>query len=192
MSSPPAEPPGNETPTVSELLDELEELEEMTDDPALLDHLDDLKELASTAQGGGTFGQVIYGFDRHDVAEAFLGSLIFGIPMAVEGGTNEAGAFVATHALNLVLSLVGTIVLVHGILYVAQFQDVRVANPILGVVPRRLVGVVCVAFITATVLLTLWGRIDWLTDPWLATCTVAVAAVPMSLGAALGDILPGS
>lgn len=180
------------TPSMSELFDEIEELEGRTDDPALLGHLDDLKEIAGDVQEGGTFGQVIYGFDRHDVAEAFLGSLLFGIPMAVEGGTNEAGAFIATHAGHLVLSIAGTIVLVYGILYVAQFQDVRVSNPVFGFIPRRLIGVLGVAFVTATLILTLWGRVDWATDAWLALCTVAVAAVPMSLGAALGDILPGS
>lgn len=192
MSSPTDEAELEWVPTISELFDELEELESKTDDPALLEHLDDLKELAGDVQEGGTFGQVIYGFDRHDVAEAFLGSLLFGIPMAVEGGTNEAGAFIATHARHLALSVVGTIILVYGILYVAQFQDVRVSNPILGFIPRRLVGVLGVAFVTATIILTLWGRVDWAADAWLALCTVAVAAVPMSLGAALGDILPGS
>lgn len=28
--------------------------------------------------------------------------------------------------------------------------------------------------------------------PWLALCTVSVATVPMSIGAGLGDVLPGS
>lgn len=180
------------SPTVSELFDELEELEEMTDDPALLDHLDDLMELAGEVQEGGTFGQVIYGFDRHDVAEAFLGSLLFGIPMAVEGGTNEAGAFIATHIGYFLLSVIGTFLLVYGILYVAEIQDVRVSNPILGIIPRRFAGVLGVALVTATIILTIWGRVDWATDPWLALCTVAVAVLPMSIGAALGDILPGS
>ena len=192
MSRPDAGRDAEGPPTVAELVDELEELEDMTDDPTLLDHLDDLKELAGDVQEGGTFGQVIYGFDRHDVAEAFLGSLLFGIPMAVESGTNEAGAFIATHAVYLLLSVVGTLTLVYGILYVAEIQDVRVSNPILGVIPRRFVGVLGVAFVTATLILTIWGRVDWTADPWLALCTVTVALVPMSIGAALGDILPGS
>lgn len=192
MSSPQDAQDSESPPTVSELFDELEELEEMTDDPALLDHLDDLMELAGEVQEGGTFGQVIYGFDRHDVAEAFLGSLLFGIPMAVEGGTNEAGAFIATHIGYFLLSVIGTIALVYGILYVAEIQDVRVSNPILGIVPRRFAGVLGVAFVTATLILTIWGRVDWAADPWVALCTVAVAVVPMSIGAALGDILPGS
>lgn len=179
-------------PTVSELFDELEELEDMTDDPTILDHLDDLKELAGDVQEGGTFGQVIYGFDRHDVAEAFLGSLLFGIPMAVEGGTNEAGAFIATHVGYFLISIIGTLALVYGILYVAEIQDVRISNPILGIIPRRFAGVLGVAIVTATLILTIWGRVAWATDPWLATCTVTVAVVPMSIGAALGDILPGS
>ena len=192
MSSPQTGQDIEGPPTVAELFDELEELEEMTDDPALLDHLDDLKELAGEVQEGGTFGQIIYGFDRHDVAEAFLGSLLFGIPMAVEGGTNEAGAFIATHVGYFLLSVLGTFTLVYGILYVAEIQDVRVSNPILGVIPRRFVGVLAVAFVTATLILTIWGRVDWTADPWLALCTVTVALVPMSIGAALGDILPGS
>jgi len=29
------------------------------------------------------FGRVIWGFDREDFAEAVLGSLLFGIPMAI-------------------------------------------------------------------------------------------------------------
>lgn len=192
MSSPQDMPDIEGPPTVSELFDELEELEEMTDDPTVLDHLDDLMELAGDVQEGGTFGQVIYGFDRHDVAEAFLGSLLFGIPMAVEGGTNEAGAFIATHVGYFLLSVIGTLVLVYGILYVAEIQDVRISNPIFGIIPRRFAGVLGVAFVTATLILTIWGRVDWTADPWLAISTVTVAVVPMSIGAALGDILPGS
>jgi hypothetical protein len=41
------------------------------------------------------FGRIVYGFDRSDIAEDALGALVFGIPMAVEGGTQEVGSFVA-------------------------------------------------------------------------------------------------
>jgi len=68
---------------------------------------------------------------------------------------------------------------------------VRVPRPVLGVLPRRLVGVLGVATVTAVALFTAWGRVDW-TEPWLATSQVVVAIVPMAIGAALGDILPGS
>lgn len=111
--------------------------------------------------------------------------------MFVEGGTAEVGEFVATRPVFLVGTVVAAVWLVHGIVYVADFQDVRVHDPILGIVPRRMVGVSGVAFLTALVAMTAWGRVDW-TAPWLAFCTVSVAFVPMAIGAALGDILPGS
>ena len=137
------------------------------------------------------FGQVIRGFDRADLAEALLGALIFGIPMFVEGGTQEVGEFVATHPIFLVATHALALGVVVSILYVADIQDVRVHRPILGLVPRRLVGVMSVPFLTALFMMTAWGRVDWV-DPWLSLCTVSVAFVPMAIGAALGDILPGS
>ena len=143
------------------------------------------------ADDAEVFGRVIEGYDRADLAEAFVGSLLFGIPMFVEGGTNEVGAFLAANPLSLVGTVLGTIGLAIGILYVADIQDVRVYKPILGVVPRRLVGVLGASFVTALVMMTAWGRVDW-GAPVLAFATVVAAFVPMSVGAALGDILPGS
>lgn len=181
----------DDRPGVSDLFDELEDLDDVVDEPEAQRQLDEVKDLAGDIQEGGAFGQVIYGFDRHDAAEAVVGSLLFGIPMAVEGGTNEAGEFVASHPALLAATLAATVTIVHGVLYVAEFQDVRVADPYFGFLPRRLVGVLAASFATGALLLTAWGRVSW-TDPWVATCTVAVAFVPMALGAALGDILPGS
>jgi hypothetical protein len=48
-----------------------------------------------------------------------------------------------------------------------------------------------VSFVTALVMMTAWGRVAW-GDPVLTFATVVAAFVPMSVGAALGDILPGS
>jgi len=110
--------------------------------------------------------------------------------MAVEGGTQEVGEFLATRPAFLAASALFSLTLVVGILYIADFQDIRVHRPILGVVPRRLVGVLGVSLVTSVLLLTVWGRIDW-AEPWLALSNVLVAWVPMSIGAALGDILPG-
>ncbi|PSQ29020.1 hypothetical protein BRD03_01690 [Halobacteriales archaeon QS_9_68_17] len=46
--------------------------------------------------GSGVSGKVVKGFDRGDVAEALVGRVVFGIPILVEGGTLEVGAFIAT------------------------------------------------------------------------------------------------
>lgn len=175
-----------------ELLTEFDALAETVDSPEERDRVRAARNAAVVAaQDDDVFGQVIEGYDRADLAEAFVGSLLFGIPMFVEGGTNEVGEFLAATPLALAGTLVGAVGLVIGILYVAEIQDVRVHKPILGIVPRRLVGTLGASFGTALVIMTAWGRVVW-SEPLLAFATVVAAFVPMSLGAALGDILPGS
>lgn len=182
----------DEEPTVEDLIEDLETLEEVVDDH---EERRQVREAMRTAREvavprRSTFGRVVRGFDRSDIAEALVGSVLFGIPMVVEGGTTEVGAFIATRPAFLVGTALVTVLLVVGILYVADFQDVRVQNPILGVIPRRLVGVLGVTLVTAVVGLTAWGRVDW-AEPAVALGSTLVAAVPMAVGAALGDLLPG-
>lgn len=181
-----------ERPHVDDLLDELEILEGQVRAPEAKAQLEATIQLARRLDSRGTFGNVITGgFDRADAAEALVGSVVFGIPMLVESGTLEVGAFIANNVAYLVGTLVFGIVIVHGLLYVADFQEVRVVNPVLGVVPRRMVGVLTISAVTATVSMTVWGRVDWST-PWVAACQVSVCFVAMAIGAALGDIIPGS
>lgn len=177
---------------MGELFDELEELEGMVRSDEARDQVRETMRVAMEAsENAGPFGRVVRGFGREDVAEALLGSVLFGIPMAVEGGTQEVGLFIAARPVFLVGTFLFTLALTIGIIYVADLQDVRVTNPIFGVIPRRLVGVFGVSLITAVVLMTAWGRVDW-AEPLVATADVVVAFVPMSIGAALGDLLPGS
>jgi uncharacterized membrane protein len=178
-------------PAIEDLVLELADLKESVDSPAERAQVEETMALAMRVSGRGTFGRVIRGFDRADLAEALLGSVVFGIPMFVESGTLEIGAFLAAHPPLFGLTVVVAIGLVVNILYVAEFQDVRVYRPLFGFLPRRIVGVVGVSALTAVTLMTAWGRVDW-ADPWLSVCTVAVAFFPMVVGAALGDILPGS
>ncbi len=175
---------------LEELVDDLAAIEEEVDDPEARERLRDAMTRLAALQPPG-FGNVIVGYDYRDAAEGLLGSLIFGIPMVVEGGTLEIGAFVAATPSLLAGTVLATLGVVVAILYVAEFQDVRVSEPLLGVVPRRLAGVVTISLVTAAVMLTAWGRIDW-AEPRLAVATVAVAWFPMAIGAALGDIVPGS
>jgi uncharacterized membrane protein len=187
-----AAPDSTDDPDMGDLIDELEAIGEHADDPELTDQVREAIELAVDVQEEpAVFGRVIQGYDRADAAESLLGALIFGIPMFVEGGTQEVGAFVATHPAFLVATIVGAVGLTVGILYVAEIQDVRIKDPFFGIVPRRLAGVVGISALTAALVMTAWGRVSW-ADPWLAVCQTAVAFVPMVIGAALGDILPGS
>lgn len=183
--------PDSDEPDMDDLLDELESLEETVNDPEERQQVRETMRVARRVEQPGTFGRVVRGFDRRDAAEAVVGSVLVGVPMSVEGGTFEAGAFVATHPVALVGTILATIALVIGLLYVAEIQQVEIHRPILGVVPRRLVGVLAISHLTALALLTGWGRVEWI-DPWLAFCQVTVASAPMAVGAALGDILPGS
>lgn len=190
-------PDGDTDQPVAALFDELEELERIVDSPAEREQVREAMQAAVDAQSSQTpvFGRVIWGFDRSDFAEAVLGSLLFGIPMAVESGTVDAGRHIAQHPLYFAGTVAAAVAMVVGILYVADFQDVRVAKRIFGLIPVRLVGVTGTAFLTSVALLTGWGVVEWSTDPavaWVSLCVCAVAFVPMAIGAALGDILPGS
>ncbi|QLH79186.1 DUF2391 family protein [Halosimplex rubrum] len=182
--------PDEDDPDMGDLFDELAELEDTVDSEDEREQVRETMRVAREAQETPVFGRVVFGFDRSDAAEALLGSLLFGIPMFVEGGTHEVGLFIADRPLYFLATNVLTLVLAAGILYVADFQDVRVYNPIFGIIPRKFVGVLTIPLVTALVVMTVWGRVDW-AEPWLAVCQVSVALVPMSIGAALGDLLPG-
>ncbi|WP_203229097.1 DUF2391 family protein [Halobellus captivus] len=190
--SPDSSIPESDREDLQRLLAAFDALAETVDSPTERERVRSARRAAVVAAADApVFGKVIRGFDRSDLAEAFLGCVLFGIPMFVEGGTNEVGQVLATRPISLVGTALGTIGLVVGILYVADIQDVRVQDPFFGLIPRRLVGILGVSFLTALVVMTAWGRVEWST-PVLALATIVVAFVPMSVGAALGDILPGT
>jgi uncharacterized membrane protein len=175
---------------MGDLFDELEELEDLVDTEAEREQVRETMRAAMEADQSRTFGRVAFGFDRSDAAEALLGALLFGIPMFVEGGTLDVGRYLSSHPVYFATTVGLTVGLVVSILYVADIQDVRVMDPILGIVPRKLLGVLAVSMGTALFMMTTWGQVDW-SQPWLALCQVGVAWVPMAIGAALGDLLPG-
>ncbi|MDY6817215.1 MAG: DUF2391 domain-containing protein [Halobacteriales archaeon] len=184
--------PEHEEPVdMQDLVAELEELAETAPTAARREEIEMMIEIAYQIQPTGTFGRLIRGFDRADMAEAFLGSVVFGIPMIIEGGSLEVGAFIATHPIYMISTLLLGVATVIGLLYVADIQHVVVHRPFFGVIPRRLVGVLGISFGTAFVLMTGWGRVDWST-PWIAFSQILFVFVGMAIGAALGDILPGS
>lgn len=181
----------DETPDMGDLFDDLQAIADAVDDPEERERVQTAMRTAAAVEPGPPFGRVIRGFDRGDVAETLLGSALFGIPMLVEGGTGEVGAFLATHPVSILGTLAFTVAVVVGILYVSEIQDVRVTKRLLGVVPYRLAGVLGVSLAFAVVSMTAWGRVDWV-DPALAFASITAAWVPMAIGAALGDILPGT
>ena len=181
----------DQPPDLIDLIDELEELAEDLGSSELQSRVEETIETARELSQPGVFGRVIRGFDRSDVAEALIGSLVFGIPMIIEGGTLEVGEFIAQHPVYYLGTLLLGVGIVYGIIYVADIQHVEVVRPLFGVLPRRFAGVLTIAFGTSFVLMTAWGRVDW-AEPAVAFAQICVVFVGMAIGAALGDILPGS
>ncbi len=176
--------------SVDDLLEQLESLEETVDAPEERAEVRKSIRYARRLTNGRVFGRVITEFTRKDKAEAFVGSVIVGLPLLVEDGVLDIGEHLAAHPLYLVVNLAFAVALVLGIVYVAGFQDVRIRDPYFGFIPRRPVWVLSIAFATAALLMTVWGRVTW-EEPWLDLCRVSVIFTGMAIGGALGDILPG-
>jgi uncharacterized membrane protein len=178
-------------PDIDDAIDELEELEEFVDSEAERQQVREaMRTLERTRRRPRLFGRLRDGFDLRDAGEALVGSFIFGIPMIVEGGTLEVGAYIATRPLYIAVTALFGLAIVLGILRAVEFEKVE-EDLLLGLVPVRLVGLLAIAGGTALLLMTVWGRVDW-AEPGLAASQTLVTAVVMAVGASLGDILPES
>ena len=180
----------DEEVTVEDLLEALETVEETVDAPEERREVREAMGIARRIPGNRVFGRVITEFTRKDKAEAFVGSVVVGLPLLVEDGVLEIGEFLAAHPGYFLANLALAVSLVVGILYVADFRDVRVSDPYFGLVPRRPVWVIAIAFVTAAGMMTMWGRATW-EEPWIDLCRVSVIFTAMAIGGSLGDILPG-
>jgi uncharacterized membrane protein len=177
-------------PDMEDVLDDLEELEETVDSEAEREQVREAMRTARRATRPRPIGRIRDSFDTRDLGEAMVGSFVFGMPMIVEGGTNEVGAHIAD-SVPLILATAGFgLLLVLGILWAAEFDTVE-SDFLLGFIPVRLVGIVAVAATTAVVLMTMWGRVDW-SQPWVAGSQTLVTGIVMAVGASLGDVLPES
>jgi hypothetical protein len=181
---------GHGSPDLEDAIDELEELEELVDSA---EEREQVREAMRTLRRARprTFGRLRDAFDLRDAGEALVGSFIFGIPMIVEEGTLEVGAFIAGEPVFVALTAVLGLAFVLGILRAVGFEKVE-EDLIVGVIPLRLVGILLIAGGTALLLMTVWGRVDWAAEPRVAASQTLVTAVVMAVGASLGDILPGS
>jgi len=108
------------------------------------------------------------------IADHFLQPSLGGIPL-----------YLAAHVLFV-------ITLTTGLIYAVDFREVKIVNPIFGLVPRRLVGVLLISFLTAAGLMILWGRMT-IGDPTPTAIFARISVVwaAAALGASLGDIIPG-
>lgn len=177
-------------PDADDIEDAIEVLEELEDEVSGAERGRVYAALAALTRPHRPVVRVVSGFDLRDAAEAFIGSVVVGLAVIVEDGTFDIGAYIAGEPVFYLATLAGGVALVSGILYATDYRDVRIVDPFLGVIPRRLLAIFLIAFATSALLTTIWGRVDWAT-PWTAWGQVTFVAMVMAVGAAVSDILPG-
>ncbi|WP_066413656.1 hypothetical protein [Halorubrum aethiopicum] len=189
--------PDGENPDIDDLLRKLDSLEETVDDEDEREKVRQTISLVERMPGSDAFTTRISKYTTRDIAQSFVGGIVFALPLLVEGGVFEIAAwFAAARVAGLPIYLAGHVCFVVGVttglLYYADFRDVQVYRPILGIVPRRLVGVLTVAFLVSAGLMALWGRL-LAEDPTTLEAFARVTVVwgGAAFGGALGDILPG-
>ncbi|WP_226483158.1 hypothetical protein [Natrinema amylolyticum] len=155
-----------------------------------------LRERTRHATLDDAFGDRIRKYTTRDIAEAFVGSIFFSVPFLVEDGVFDVADYFLSFQIGQfpVFFLVNTgfvLLMITMLVYWAGPQDVQMSRPIFGLVPRRMVGISLVSFLTAAALMTMWGRVGNWQDPVVAIARISVVWTVASFGAALGDILPG-
>ncbi|MUV88630.1 hypothetical protein GJ629_00940 [Halapricum sp. CBA1109] len=186
--------------TDAELLDalhrEFDDLESAVSGSADRREVDRIRTEATAAPFDDLLGGRIQKYTTRDVAESFVGSIFFAIPFLVEDGVFEIATFFLSFRLGVfpvyfIVNAAFVLLMILALVYWAGPQEVQVYRPILGIVPRRMVGIALVSFLTAAALMTMWGRVDGWQDPVVALARISVVWTVASFGAALGDILPG-
>lgn len=188
--------PSEETdPAVEELLNHLETLERTVDSPEERRVVRETRRAAHRLPAGRIFGRRIRRYTGRDMAEAFIGSTLIGLPLLVEDGVFNIAEFFSETVVGgvpvaFLANVVFTVGVVIALLYYTDIQRVEITDPLLGIVPRRLLGVLVISLGAAALLMGMWGRLEGI-DPWLALCRISVVWAGMAVGASLGDILPG-
>jgi len=114
-----------------------------------------------------------------DLARAFAGALVFNIPLLMTMEMWEQG--VTMERWRLLTFIVAGLPLLYGLAYYAGFSKRRgFRNDILDTAVALAVG-----FVTASVLLILFGVVQWNAPPQEAIGRVALQAVPGAMGALL-------
>lgn len=189
---------GPEDPDMDDLLAKLQRLEETVDTQQERTKVRQTIALVERMPGSSAFKEHISKYTTRDVAEGFAGSVLFSLPMLVEGGVFEiatwfASVWVGPIPVFFVANVVFVVAMTTGLLYGADFRQVRIRNPILGVIPRRLVGVLGVSLLATVLTMVMWGRLfeEGPVTGFEVASRISVVWAVGAFGAALGDILPG-
>ncbi|QKY16993.1 DUF2391 domain-containing protein [Halorubrum sp. CBA1229] len=190
-------PHGPENPDINDLLAKLDALSDTVDEGHEREKVRQTISLVERMPGSSAFRTRITKYTSRDMAEAFVGAVLFALPLLVEGGVFEIAAWFAAVRPGgvpvFLLAHVGfVLVMTAGLLYFADFRQIEISHPILGVIPRRYAGILLVSLCTSVFMLLLWGRLHEGDPSSLERVSrVAVVWAGGAFGASLGDILPG-
>ncbi|KKF39427.1 hypothetical protein FK85_28625 [Halorubrum saccharovorum] len=188
---------GPADPDINDLLAKLDALSDTVDEGHEREKVRQTISLVERMPGSAAFTTRITKYTSRDMAEAFVGSVLFALPLLVEGGVFEIATWFAAVTPGgvpvFLLAHVGfVLVMTAGLLYFADFRQIEISHPIFGVIPRRYAGILLVSLFTSVFMLALWGRLHE-GDPTALerVSRVAVVWAAAAFGAGLGDILPG-
>lgn len=181
---------------LDDVMKELRDLEEAVDTDEERKEVNDVKLAVERLPGGEFVERRIEKYTTRDVAESFVGSILISLPLLVEDGVFEIGDhFVANSVMGVPIWLVANVLFVSvmswALLYWADFRQISDSHPVFGIIPRRVIGVLLISFLTSALLMTMWGRVEGWTEPVVALARISVVWTAAAFGAALGDILPG-
>lgn len=178
---------------IADILQQLDRLEQTVDSEAEHREVQQAKKLAKRVRER----DYIWKYTSRDIAEGCVGAIVFALPLLVEDGVFEIAEWFVEFGIGpiplfLVINTVFIIILTAGLLYATDIKEVQINNPIFGIIPRRLLGVLFTSFVVAGGMMLMWGRLheeNPTTLEQFARITVIWAAA--ALGAVLADILPG-
>lgn len=178
---------------IDEVLDELNDLKDTVDST---EEQRQVREVIGMVERM-SFSKVIDKYTTRDMAQTFVGGILLSLPLLVEDGVFEIAEWfieIAVFGVPVLLTanVLFILVLTYGLIYWADIRHVKM-NRFFGILPRRLVGVVVISFVTATFLLVLWGRhVEENPETNLEIfARITVIWTAAAFGGALGDILPG-
>lgn len=185
-----------EVPSFGDVLNNLEGLEDIVDSSREKNEISETIEMVEDLQQHHFLGDTIQKYTTKDIAQAFLGSVVFSIPLLVEGGVFEIAYHfnqftVGGLPIFLLMNTLFIVFFTLAIVYWSDIRNVHITRPIFGFIPRRLLGLLIISFLTTAAMMTVWGRLDGWKDITIALSRINVVWTVSAFGAALGDILPG-
>jgi uncharacterized membrane protein len=135
-----------------------------------------------------TFSPLMTNFEKKDIAQVFIGSLLLASPFMVTEEVWALGAelSVANAALFFLLTIFSLITLIYYTKYRSMTVDGHIHK---SEFLKRVIGTYLISFITVAVLLTLLDKAPWETDVLIALKRTILIALPATLGGATADLV---